>query len=148
MPRQGSNITTQAVGPTGGTYLYMVPEYSLHFEEASWQTDVVSWRDRSGAFHRIFAMDGKETTKTPPHALAHLSEKYSFLHGLVNCDPPQAPLHPMLSRFTKHGLILPANIATSDSSLMFIVTSDLVFSFLLFVDRMLIANVYSALCRN
>lgn len=64
MPRQGNKITTQAVGPTGGTYLYMVPEYSLHFEEASWQTDVVSWRDISGALHRIFSMDGKETTKS------------------------------------------------------------------------------------
>ncbi|KAL3976512.1 low-density lipoprotein receptor-related protein 1 (alpha-2-macroglobulin receptor) [Sarotherodon galilaeus] len=42
MLRQGSKFTAQAIGPTGGTYLYMAPECILMFEESSFQTDMWS----------------------------------------------------------------------------------------------------------
>ncbi|XP_063345247.1 uncharacterized protein LOC134638499 isoform X1 [Pelmatolapia mariae] len=42
MLRQGSKFTAQAIGPAGGTHLYMAPECILMFEEASFQTDMWS----------------------------------------------------------------------------------------------------------
>nr|XP_033476450.1 mitogen-activated protein kinase kinase 4-like [Epinephelus lanceolatus] len=93
--RQGSRLSTQAVGPASGTALYMASECILHFMEASGQTDMWSlgatylevligsapW---SVSKQRELAM--LLTAQTPPHALAQLEPKFAFLGGLLSYD--------------------------------------------------------------
>ncbi|XP_036977900.1 mitogen-activated protein kinase kinase kinase NPK1-like isoform X4 [Acanthopagrus latus] len=93
--RQGSRLSAQAVGPAGGTFLYMAPECILHFTEATGQTDMWSlgatylevltgsapW---SVCKQRELAMLLR--AQTPPHALAQLDPKFSYLGGLLSYD--------------------------------------------------------------
>nr|XP_024657950.1 mitogen-activated protein kinase kinase kinase 2-like isoform X1 [Maylandia zebra] len=115
MLRQGSKFTAQATGPAGGTYLYMAPECILMFEEASFQTDMWSL---GATYLEILTgsapwMVKKQrelaalmATKTPPHALSHLSDKNSFLGGLVSYDPDSRPSASDVVKFLKSGLDL------------------------------------------
>ncbi|XP_005952904.1 probable serine/threonine-protein kinase MARK-A isoform X2 [Haplochromis burtoni] len=115
MLRQGSKFTAQATGPAGGTYLYMAPECILMFEEASFQTDMWSL---GATYLEILTgsapwMVKKQrelaalmATKTPPHALSHLSDKNSFLGDLVSYDPDSRPSASDVVKFLKSGLDL------------------------------------------
>lgn len=115
MLRQGSRFTTQAVGPTGGTYLYMAPECILMFVEASVQTDMWSLGATylellTGSVPWVIKKQRELATlmaaKTPPHALAHLSDRHSFLGGLVNYDPSSRPTASEVVQFFKSELDL------------------------------------------
>ncbi|XP_034551812.1 mitogen-activated protein kinase kinase kinase NPK1-like [Notolabrus celidotus] len=115
MLRKGSRFTTEAVGPTGGTYLYMAPECLLNFEEASWQTDMwslgvtflelltgsVPW-----VVNKQRELAALLVIKTPPHALAHLSERYSYLSGLVDYEASSRPTASDVVQLIKSGLDL------------------------------------------
>ncbi|XP_039459665.1 L-type lectin-domain containing receptor kinase V.5-like [Oreochromis aureus] len=115
MLRQGSKFTAQVIGPAGGTYLYMAPECILMFEEASFQTDMWSlgatyleiW---TGPLRGLLKTKRTGCTnghqKTPPHALSHLSDKHSFLGGLVSYDPDSRPSASDVVKFLKSGLDL------------------------------------------
>ncbi|XP_072572102.1 uncharacterized protein [Paramormyrops kingsleyae] len=115
MLRQGSRFTTQAVGPIGGTYLYMAPECILMFEEASVQTDMWSLGATylellTGSVPWVIKKQRELATlmaaKAPPHALAHLSDRHSFLGGLVNYDPSSRPTASEVVKFLKSELDL------------------------------------------
>ncbi|KAL3999933.1 mitogen-activated protein kinase kinase 6 [Sarotherodon galilaeus] len=115
MLRQGSKFTAQAIGPAGGTYLYMAPECILMFEEASFQTDmwslgatyleILTW-SAPWIVKKQRELAALMATKTPPHALSHLSDKHSFLGGLVSYDPDSRPSASDVVKFLKSGLDL------------------------------------------
>uniref|UniRef100_A0A3P9DKD0 Protein kinase domain-containing protein n=1 Tax=Maylandia zebra TaxID=106582 RepID=A0A3P9DKD0_9CICH len=93
----------------------MAPECILMFEEASFQTDMWSL---GATYLEILTgsapwMVKKQrelaalmATKTPPHALSHLSDKNSFLGGLVSYDPDSRPSASDVVKFLKSGLDL------------------------------------------
>lgn len=114
MLRQGSRFTTQAVGPAGGTYLYMASECILMFEEASIQTDMwclgatylelltgsVLW-----VIKKQWELATLMAAKTQPPVFAHLSDRHSFHGGLVNYDPSR-PTASAVVKFLKSELDL------------------------------------------
>ncbi|KAK0143090.1 putative cysteine-rich receptor-like protein kinase 43 [Merluccius polli] len=80
--RQGSRLQAQGVGPIGGTYLYMAPECILHFEEASYWTDMVPGATYVELFTRSSPWVVKKqrelsalmAANMPPHAVDKLDE--------------------------------------------------------------------------
>ncbi|KAL2082783.1 hypothetical protein ACEWY4_022601 [Coilia grayii] len=98
--RQGSRMEGRAVGPTGGTFLYMAPECILSFQDASSYTDMWSLgatylelftRSTPWVVRRQRELAALMTSKTPPHALQSLNEKYHFLCSLLNYEPQSRP---------------------------------------------------------
>ncbi|KAL2093148.1 hypothetical protein ACEWY4_010460 [Coilia grayii] len=111
--RQGSRLQGQAVGPMGGTLLYMAPECILHFQDSSWSTDMWSLgatylelftRSTPWAIRKQRELAALMASKTPPHALLSLSEKYHFLCLLLNYEPQSRPTASEVVEFFKTGL--------------------------------------------
>lgn len=81
----------------GGTFLYMAPECLIEFEQASRSSDIWSL----GAmyleiFTKFSAKNQRELSslmakKVPPHALQHLSDKYTFVNTMLHYDAPTRP---------------------------------------------------------
>ncbi|XP_041922182.1 mitogen-activated protein kinase kinase kinase 3-like isoform X1 [Alosa sapidissima] len=111
--RQGSRAQGQAVGPMGGTFLYMAPECILHFQDASWYTDMWSLgatylelftRSSPWLIRKQRELAALMASKTPPHALQSLNEKYHFLGTLLNYEPQSRPNASGVVEFLKSGL--------------------------------------------
>ncbi|KAL2083814.1 hypothetical protein ACEWY4_021587 [Coilia grayii] len=111
--RQGSRLQGQAVGPMGGTLLYMAPECILHFQDSSWSTDMWSLgatylelftRSTPWAIRKQRELAALMASKTPPHALLSLSEKYHFLCLLLNYEPQSRTTASEVVEFFKTGL--------------------------------------------
>lgn len=111
--RQGSRMEGRAVGPTGGTFLYMAPECILFFQDASWTTDMWSLgatylelftRSTPWVVRRQRELAALMTSKTPPHALQSLNEKYHFLFSLLNYEPQSRPTASEVVEFLKSGI--------------------------------------------
>lgn len=110
---QGSRLQGQAVGPMGGTLLYMVPECILHFQDASPSTNMWSLgatylelftRSTPWAIRKQWELAALMASTTPPLALLSLSEKYNFLCWLLNYEPQSRPTASEVVEFFKTGL--------------------------------------------
>ncbi|XP_041839939.1 mitogen-activated protein kinase kinase kinase 1b-like isoform X2 [Melanotaenia boesemani] len=98
--RQGSRQLSHAVGPTGGTLLYMAPECVVKYQDASFQTDVWSL---GATIVEIFTGSFPWTVRkqkelaalmaagTPPHALTQLEGRCDYLHSIFSYNPSERP---------------------------------------------------------